>query len=134
MKEVTIKMINEFKIKELGYDFMGYSLEKGDIWTFHHNIIAKRNGGPYERWNGAILAGKTSHPYLHLIEIYDYDTFAYLTSEMIDMNIKGFLDPINLMYIDEMLSEFEYKYAGKKSKKGKVLVKDSYLKRNHDFY
>ena len=116
MKEVTIKMINEFKIKELGYDFMGYSLEKGDIWTFHHLIIPNRNGGPYERWNGAILAGKTSHPYLHLIEIYDYDTFVYLTSEMIDMNLKGFLDPINLMYIDLSLSINMQERSRKKEK------------------
>ena len=134
MKQITEEMIKIFKIKELGYDFMGYSLGDNDIYTYHHNIIARRNGGPETIWNGAILAGKTSHPYLHLIEMYDYDTFMYITSEMIDMNLKGFLDPINLMYIDEMLSEFEYKYAGKKSKKGKVLVKDSYLKRNHDFY
>lgn len=26
MREVTKLMINEFKIKKLGYDFMGYSL------------------------------------------------------------------------------------------------------------
>jgi len=31
MKDVTKLMINEFKIKELGYDFMGYELQKSDI-------------------------------------------------------------------------------------------------------
>lgn len=112
---------------------MGYSLEKGDIYTFHHLIVPKRNDGPMEMWNGAILCGKSSHPYLHLIECYDYNAFSYLTSEMKDMNIKGFLDPVNLMNIDNILLEFEDKYKGRKSKKGKVLIKDSYLDRNHRF-
>ncbi len=68
MKEVTKLLINDFKIKQLNYDFMGYSLQKGDIYTFHHFLIANRENGPYAYWNGVILCGKTSHPYLHLIE------------------------------------------------------------------
>ena len=115
MKEVTKLMINEFKIKELGYDFMGYSLQKGDIYTFHHLIIPNRKNGPYERWNGAILCGKSSHPYLHIIEAYDYDRFTDITSEMIDMNIKGYLD------IRE--------YANKRTRKGKILIREEYTKR-----
>ena len=38
MKEVTKLMINEFKIKQLGYDFMGYTLQKNDIYTFSRRI------------------------------------------------------------------------------------------------
>lgn len=131
MKDITFTMINRYKINRLGYDFMGYSLEKDDIYTFHHLIIPNRCDGPEEIWNGAILCGKSSHPYLHLIECYDYDMFAYITSEMRDMNIKGFLDPYNLVRIDDVLNEFEDMYRGKKSKKGKVLIKDRYLERNH---
>ena len=100
MKEITMLMINEFKIKQLGYDFMGYSLQKGDIYTFHHLIIPRRHGGSYSRDNGAILFS-TPHSYLHVIEVYDYDRFTAITSEMIDMNIKGYLDVNNLIYIDE---------------------------------
>lgn len=129
MREVTKLMINEFKIKQLGYDFMGYSLKKGDIYTFHHLIIPNRYGGPYARWNGAILCGKTSHPYLHLIEAKDYDMFCYLTSEMIDMNIKGYLDIKNLRNIDDVLTQFEREYSGAQTRKGKVLIKEEYVRR-----
>lgn len=129
MKKVTKLMINEFKIKELGYDFMSYSLKKGDIYTFHHLIIPNRKNGPYARWNGAILCGKSSHPYLHTIEVYDYDRFTDITSEMIDMNIKGYLDINNLRYINDILCSFEREYANKRTRKGKILIREEYTKR-----
>lgn len=131
MKEVTKLMIREFKIKQLGYDFMGYSLQKNDIYTFHHLIIPNRNGGKIERWNGAILCGKSSHPYLHLIENKDYDMFCYLTSEMIDINIKGYLDVENLRHINDCLKSFEREHCSDKTRKGKILIKEEYTKRNH---
>lgn len=125
-------MINEFKIKELKYDFMGYSLQKGDILTFHHLIIPNRLGGPYSRENGAILYS-TPHQYLHTIEAVDIKYFGYLTSEMIDINHKGYLDPSNLYEIDNILLDFEHKYHNRRGKKGRCLIKDSYLNRNHNF-
>lgn len=128
MREVTKLMINEFKIKQLGYDFMGYSLQKGDIYTFHHLIVPNRNGGAYARWNGAILFS-TPHQYLHVIESKDYDKFCYLTSEMIDMNIKGYLDVENLRNIDDVLTQFEREYSGARTRKGKVLIKEEYTRR-----
>lgn len=103
MKEVTKLLINDFKIKQLNYDFMGYSLQRGDIYTFHHFLVANRENGPYSYWNGIILCGKTSHPYLHLIE--------------------------NLRYIDDILTSFEREYCGKRGKKGKILIKEEYTKR-----
>lgn len=130
MKQVTNLMIDEFNIKKLGFDFMAYSLQKGDIYTFHHLIVPNRKGGPYARWNGAILCGGTSHEYLHRIEAIDYDIFSHITSEMVDMNIKGYLDKDNLKRIDDLLSCFEKEYCWLKTKKGKQLIKDSYLKRN----
>ena len=45
MKEVTRLMVNEFKIKELGMDFLGFRLNKTNDLTFHHLIIPNRNGG-----------------------------------------------------------------------------------------
>lgn len=122
-------MIRDFNIKRLGYDFMGYSLQKGDIYTFHHLIIPNRNGGAYVRWNGAILCGKTSHPYLHVIENKDYDMFSAITSEMIDMNIKGFLDSSNIRYINDILNQFEREHAGDRTRKGKILIKEEYTRR-----
>ena len=130
MREVTKLMINEFKIKELNHDFMGYSLQKGDIYTFHHLIIPNRDGGPYARWNGAILCS-TPHQYLHAIESVDFTYFSYLTSEMIDMNLKGYLDERNISAVHDILCEFEYKYRNRRTKKGKRLIKDEYLNRVH---
>lgn len=129
MKQVTKLMIDEFNIKKLGYDFMGYSLNRGDIYTFHHLIVPNRQGGAYARWNGAILCGKTSHPYLHTIESRDYDMFSAITSEMIDINVKGWLDTANLRYIDDVLCCFEREHCSDRTKKGKLLIKDEYLKR-----
>lgn len=129
MKEITNLMIREFKIKQLGYDFMGYKLQKGDIYTAHHLIIPARQGGKLTRQNTVILCGETSHPYLHLIECKDYKTFCYITSEMIDMNIKGWLDIENLKNINEILNEFEKKHFDDRGKKGKRLIKEEYLKR-----
>lgn len=126
MKYVTNLMINEFKIMELGCDFMGYRLQKDYNLTYHHLIIPKRNGGPITRENGAIIQ-RTPHDYLHLIERVSYDTFCYLTSEMIDMNIKGYLDPYNLAIIDEILQDFEYKHKDETTKKGKILIKKPYV-------
>jgi hypothetical protein len=128
VKEVTKLMINEFKLRELGFDFMGYHLQKGDIYTFHHLIIPNRNGGPYARWNGAILFS-TPHSYLHVVENKDYDVFSYVTSEMIDMNIKGYLDPQNIRAIDDALRSFEREYSGARTRKGKVLIKEEYTRR-----
>ena len=96
VKYITKLMINEYGMKEMGHDFMGYALQKGDIYTYHHLIVPRRNGGPITVQNGAILCGKTAHPYLHLIEYYDYDRFLAITSEMIDQNIKGHLDIDNI--------------------------------------
>ena len=122
-------MIKLYKIDQLGFDFCGYSLQSGDIYTYHHNIIARRDGGPETISNGAILCGKTSHQYLHLIEAKDYDMFSAITSEMIDENIKGYLDMDNLRYILDILHCFEREYLSKKKKNGDYLIKDEYLYR-----
>ena len=128
MREVTQSMIREFKLREKGIDFMGYHLKKGDIYTFHHLIVPNREGGPYARWNGAILFS-TPHQYLHVIENKDYDRFCYITSEMIDMNMKGYLDIANIREIHSVLEGFEREYSGARTRKGKVLIKEEYTRR-----
>lgn len=128
MKELTKHMIKEFKVKELGYDFMGYEMQKGDIYNFHHLIIPKREGGSCERWNGAILL-TTPHQYLHVIEVKDYDIFVAITTEMIDMNLKGYLDKDNIRYIDSCLTYFEREFSGARTSKGKILIKPEYINR-----
>ena len=61
MKTITRLMINEFKIDQLGYDFMGYSINKQNA-SYHHLIMPRRLHGPMNRENGAILNGLTAHP------------------------------------------------------------------------
>lgn len=129
MKQIVKDMIKIYKINELGFDFCGYSLQKGDIYTYHHNIIARRNGGPETINNGAILCGKSSHPYLHIIESKDIDRFSAITSELIDENIKGYLDQENLLAIDDILNGFEREYSGTRTKKGYPLIKEEYTRR-----
>ena len=100
MREITKLMIREFNIKRLGYDFMGFRLNKGDIATYHH-----------------------------LIESKDEEIFNLITSEMIDENIKGYLDTYNLMKINDLLNCFEREHEHDRSKKGKILIKKEYYNR-----
>lgn len=126
MKSITNLMIDIYNMKNI--DFMGYSFTLKNA-SFHHLVIPNRRGGPKEIWNGAILNSKTSHPYLHLIETVDYNVFSYITSEMIDMNIKGYLDIDNLRRIHDALEQFEDEHYVDRSKKGKLLINRSYMKR-----
>lgn len=134
MREITKSMVEEFKIKQLGYDMMGYYQQKGDIITFHHLVVARRNcksqglGDGYFRWNGAILY-TLPHEYIHVIEGRDYDMFSYISSELIDENIKGYLDLYNIRRIHDVLNQFEKEHSGDRTKKGHVLIKEQYTRR-----
>lgn len=133
MKEVTKLMIADFNIKKLGYDFMGYKVNRTKDLSFHHLIIPHREsraygiGEGYLYWNGAILVQDTSHEYLHRIEQKDPEIFMGITSEMIDMNIKGYLDSSNLRQIRSMLEYFEREHCSDRTRKGKLLIKSEYL-------
>lgn len=129
MKEITKLMIKKYALMKLKYDFMGYSFQASNQLSYHHLIIPRRNGGPMTLENGAILRQNTSHDYLHTIERVDYDMFVALTSEMIDENIKGYLDMENLKAIDDILNCFEREYCSLRTKKGKPLIKEEYTKR-----
>lgn len=130
MKEITREMIKIYGIKD--FDFMGYDIKRRESLSFHHLIVAHRYckeqglGEGYVMWNGAILVQDTSHDYLHTIETIDYDVFCALTSEMIDMNIKGYLDKDNLQQIKDILLYFERKHDRDRNKKGKLLIKKEY--------
>ena len=133
MREVTKIMVNDFKIMKLGYDFLGYKVNRKQDLSFHHLIIPRRHckeaglGEGYLYWNGAILRQNTSHDYLHLIENIDPDIFYELTSEMIDENIKGRLDIDNLKRIHDLLLYFEREHDHDTSKKGKLLIKREFV-------
>ena len=129
MKEITRQMFYDFKMDELGYDWMGYEFCNPNCLSFHHLIVPNRLGGAMSYENGSILCGNTSHPYLHLIEAKEYELFMYITSEIIDMKNKGYIDKRNLKNINEILEYFEYKHIEDKGKKGKYLIKEEYLNR-----
>lgn len=136
MRQVTKLLINDFKIKELGYDFMGFFLAKEDTLSFHHLILSKeycrktKLGKGYWYWNGVILSQEISHEYLHLIQRTEDELFRYITSEMIDMKVKGFLDPYNLYNISQILDYFEDRHIEEKTNKGNYLIKREYINRN----
>lgn len=131
MKQITRDMIKIYRIKD--FDFMGYNVKRKESLSFHHLIVARRYckqqglGEGYYKWNGAILVQNTSHDYLHTIETIDYDVFCALTSEMIDMNIKGYLDKDNLRYIKDILLSFEREHDHDRGKKGRLLIKREYV-------
>ncbi len=136
MREVTKLMIKKYALNKLKYDFMGYQFENIAELSFHHlllpHYICKEeeigcNG--YFEWNGALLVRNTAHDYLHVIEKYDLDYFNILTSEMMDMHVKGYLDYNNLKYIDDILKCFEREYSGKHNKRGEIIVKEEFTRR-----
>ena len=135
MREITERMIKDFKITKLKYDFMGYQVDRKNNLSFHHLIIPHRNckelglGEGYLYWNGSILMQETSHDYLHIIENLDYEIFLKITSEMIDENIKGHLDIQNLKKIRDLIIYFEREHDRDKNKKGKYLIKNGFIDR-----
>ena len=126
MKYITELIINEYKLK--GIDFMGYKFVKNNA-SYHHLIIPKRLGGKETLENGAVLNGKTSHPYLHIIESIDEDMFIAITQEIIDEKVLGRLDESNLRRIDDILKRFEKENSGKRTSKGKLLIRDDFTRR-----
>lgn len=122
-------MIRKWDMKQV--DWMGYKKGGNDIFTFHHLIIPNRKGGPYAEWNGAILCGKTAHPYLHLIEATDYDRFLYITSLLIDENALKRLDLKTIKEIDMVLKAYEREYQGRTNAKKKRLIKPEYTVRDY---
>lgn len=135
LKEVTADMVREFQIRELGYDFMAYPVFNNSNLSFHHTIVSHRKckqdnlGSGYWKWNGSILVQDTSHDYLHVIERIDEDMFYAITSELVDMNMKGKLDVENLRYIHDILTCFEREHCGDRTRKGKSLIKEKYTRR-----
>jgi len=119
-------MYSKFNLTDT--DFMGYELDRKSA-SYHHLIIPRRLGGPKTVDNGAVLNGKTAHPYLHLIEGRDYEIFCLITSEMIDQNLKRKLDIENLKRIDIFLKYFEKKKWSDKKSYEEPLIKEDYVKR-----
>jgi len=126
MRNITRLMIDEYNLKDI--DFMGYKFRKSEA-SFHHLIVPARNNGKETIENGAVLNANTSHPYLHLIECFDYDKFLAITNEMIEENMLGRIDSNCLKRIDEILREFEKENKNRRTSKGKMLIKEEFTRR-----
>ena len=134
MRQVTRLLINDFKIKELGYDFMGFALQKDKILTYHHLIIShefckkRKLGSGYTYENGCVLCS-TSHEYLHVIERYEEEFFWQITSELIDLKVKKKLDKSNILKIWSIMELFESIHGDDVTDTGKKIIKKEYINR-----
>lgn len=124
MRRITNIMIDMYNLKSI--DMMGYSFNKNNA-SYHHLIIPRRMGGAETIENGAVLNGKTSHPYLHIVEGIDLDMFVSITQEIIEEKALGRLDKGCLKRIDDILNQFEKEHSGKKTSKGKILIKPEFV-------
>lgn len=133
MKEITMNMINVYKLESLGYDFMGYTFDKTRELSFHHLIIPRKDsqkegiGDGYVWWNGAILVRNTAHDYLHKIEEIDRDTFLWITDMMVLENVNKKIDKETLLRIREYLVNFEAKHANDTNEYGKKVIKKEFI-------
>jgi succinate dehydrogenase flavin-adding protein (antitoxin of CptAB toxin-antitoxin module) len=134
MREITDEMIKEYRIMKLRRDFMGYVVTDRRQLSFHHLIIPHTDskqygiGEGYVKWNGAILRQNTSHDYLHLVACKDRDIFNFITAEMVTENENGILDVHSWKRIDDALDSFEREHSSDRSKKGKLLIKEQYIR------
>ena len=134
MREITKLMIKDFKIMKLRYDMMGYKVDRKESLSFHHLIVPRRLckeqglGDGYLYWNGSILRQDTSHDYLHLIQYLDEEIFLLISSEIIDEKNKKKIDIENLRRIRDLLEYFEKEHIDDTNKKGKILIKEEYIK------
>lgn len=125
---MNIKDLMIYMWKMQDTDWLGYKLEKGDIYTFHH-LTKKCNGGKLKIDNGAILTN-ISHPYLHIIESRDFDMYLYLNNILRAINNQRQMpSKLQLLIIQSILKQFEREHCSDRTSKGKVLIKEEYVKR-----
>jgi hypothetical protein len=130
MKPITEEMINKWGMTNM--DWMGYTLERKEIFSYHHLRIAKKDNGPMNEKNGAILIQTAGHDYLHRIQEYDRNMFLYLTDILIQINDQKHMPTKEqLIEISNTLKEFETEWYGETTKSGKPLIKQRYLRRKY---
>ena len=126
MKEIVRIMINEWKIKNVGW--MGYKVSRDNPYTYHH-IEKKENGGKETLKNGAVLTD-IGHKYLHIVESRDKELYDYINLVLQQINEQGFTAlERQLLAIDYFLKQFEREHEKDRSKNGKILIKQEYKNR-----
>lgn len=127
MSKLREKLYKEYKLEELGYDFMGYPFKiKKELST--HHIIPRHSGGETKKNNLCVLNRFSSHNYIHLIESYDYQAFIEISKCLMNQVRLGKISIGELNTINDILSTFEYKYKDEETRGG-LLIKPIYKKR-----
>lgn len=133
MKDVTKLIVNKYRIKKIGYDFMGYTFVSPTDLSYHHLLIEREKGGEESVENGSVLVRKTAHDYVHIIEQFDKEIFYRIRNEIIEEKEKGFIDIENIKRINDLLLLFEEKHSEDTFKSGSLIIRDIYKERvlNH---
>ena len=134
-------MVNDYGLRKLHADMLGYKVVRNNDFSFHHLIIPHRDCGrqriPHEGyvdWNGAILSSRTSHPYIHVIERLDREMFESITQELVAINKQGYVDREHLLRVYDMMYDFESIFGGEYTKKGHKVIKPAYIDDRMDLY
>ena len=131
MTKLKTKLYDNFKLQQLGVDFMGYEFENKKELTYHH-ILPKNLGGKTTFENGALLI-RDSHNYIHLVEVMDFKLFIELSQELKKEHETGEITKERLIAIQQMLEFFENKYKNSYARNGTPLIKSDFVRRRIDF-
>jgi hypothetical protein len=126
MKEITRKMLRIYNpISNL--DWMNYRLVREQL-SYHH-ILKRENGGKETIHNGALLM-PVAHELLHIIEFKELKTYETINELFKIINAQLHEpDMEQREVIEYLLLEFENKHREDLNSKGKILIKDKYLRR-----
>ena len=127
MTKLKTKLYDNFKLQQLGVDFMGYEFETKKDLTYHH-IQPKNYGGETTYKNGALLI-RPSHNYIHTIETFDFKLFLELSQELKKEHKQGEITQDRLVAIAQMLGYFEEKFNGSITRGGTPLIKEEFTRR-----
>jgi hypothetical protein len=125
MSRLREKLYKEYKLEELGYDFLGYTFDSKKELSTHH-ILPRHSGGKTKKDNLCVLNRFTSHNYIHLIEDTDYKVFLELSKYLLEEVKRGEIEREQLLRIADALQFFEFKYRNEEDRHGERLIKPEY--------
>lgn len=123
MRQITFRMLQVYGKDR---DWMNYRINK-EV-TAHH-IVKREDGGKLE-WDNIALLIPTSHEYLHIIEYKDEMTYKIINKLFKSIN-EQMREPTlkQRQMMEYLLMGFECEYSKEINAKGRLLIKEKYLKR-----
>ena len=125
MSRLRERLYKDYKLEQLGFDFMGYQYDKKTDLSTHH-ILPRHCGGKTKKDNLCVLNRYTSHNYIHLIEDIDYKMFLQISKFLMEQVKKGEISVEQILRINDVLEVFERKYKDEESRNGELLIKPEY--------